>query len=337
MTGFGDPRWLALLWGVPALALLMALGALRRRRAVRRFADASLLIRTGERVRPIVRFVKACMLLAALTLTTVALARPLGEPVPTPIQRAGRDVIFMIDVSRSMLSEDIAPNRLERAKLMVEDALGALQGDRAALVAFAGTTVIKSPLTVDYGFVRLVLDQLDTDSVSRGGSLIGDAIRKTLAELVPDEEDGRFRDIILITDGEDHDSFPVEAAMEAADRDVRIIVIGLGDHETGAPIPVTDERGRRDYLEYEGEIVRSRLEESQLREIAAASRAGVYLPVRVGAIELDQVYRELVLDSERRDIEEQESPRRRELFQWLLAGAFSLLILEGFISERRRR
>lgn len=337
MTGFGDPQWLIYLWGVPILAVLMSLSARRRRRAVRRFADVALLRRTGDRVRPWARLLKACMTLVALGLTTIALARPLGDPVPTPMERSGRDVIFIVDVSRSMLAEDLAPNRLERAKLLVEDAISALEGDRVALVAFAGTTVIKSPLTVDYGFVRLMLDQLAPDSVSRGGSLIGDAIRKTLAELVPEDDDGRHRDIILITDGEDHDSFPVEAAMEARDRNVRIIVIGLGDHETGAPIPITDDAGRRAYLEYEGSIVRSRLEEAQLREIAAASREGVYFPVRLGAIEMDQVYRDLVREGERRLIEEQQAPRRRELFQWLLAGAFVLLVVEGLISERKRR
>src|SRR5690606_9702858 len=144
------------------------------------------------------------------------------------------------------------------------------------------------PLTSDYSFLRMMLDDLSTDSVSRGGSLIGDAIRRTLADLIPTEDDGRFRDIILITDGEDHDSFPVEAAQEAADRNVRLIVIGIGDHESGTPIPIIDERGRRTFLQHEGETVRSRLGEDQLRRIAAASRNGVYLPVRTGTIDLGQ-------------------------------------------------
>ncbi len=337
MTGFGDPRWLHLLWGVPALLLIMALAANRRWRLMHRFADVSLSQRIGDRARPVARVFKAAMILGALALTTVALARPLGEPVPTTVHRAGRDVIFLVDVSRSMLAEDLAPNRLERARLLVNDALDSLEGDRAALVAFAGTAVVKCPLTIDYGFIRMMLDELSPDSVSRGGSLIGDALRKTLAELTPKSDDARFRDIILITDGEDHDSFPVEAALEAAERGVRIIVIGLGDHENGAPIPIIDEFGRRAFLEYNGEIVRSKLEEKQLREIAAASAGGVYFPVRLGAIALDEVYRDLVRESERRDLEEEQTPRHRELFQWLLAGAFALLFFEGLISERRRK
>lgn len=334
---FGDSNWLLALWITPIVAALMALSERRRRLALRRFAATTLLPKISEGSRPVARLLKATMVLLALTLTTLALARPLGEPMPAPIVRSGQDVIFMLDVSRSMRAEDLAPNRLERAKLMIDDAIKSMTGQRVALVAFAGTTVIKSPPTNDYGFVRMMLNDLSTDSVSRGGSLIGDAIRKILADLLPAEDDGRMRDIILITDGEDHDSFPVEAAQQAAKRGVRLIVIGLGDAETGTPIPVVDERGRRTFLQYQGATVRSQLEETQLRQIAAASPRGVYLPVRTGTIDLAAVYQDLSRDRMRQEVEESETTRRRELFQWFLGAACALLVCEGLISERRRR
>ena len=336
LTALGHPSWLAALWLIPALALLIALAARRRRRLLHRFADDSVLPKISDRAWPIARAFKTTLLLTALALTTVALARPVGKPIPTPTVRTGHDVIFLIDVSKSMLAEDLAPNRLERAKLMVADTLRSLKGDRAALVAFAGTAVVKAPLTTDYGFVRMALDDLSTDSVSRGGSLIGDALRKTVAELVPKENDGRSRDIILITDGEDHDSFPVQAAQDAGERGVRIIAIGLGDPGAGAPVPVTDAQGRRTYLEYQGDTVRSRLDESMLRKVAATTPGGVYLPVREGTIKLDRVYQQLVSDRDRQSVEQDEAPRRQELFQWLLAGALALLFFEGLISERKK-
>lgn len=336
MTGFGDDQWLQALWLLPIPAILVMWSIVRRRRVARRFAETDIARSATERLRPLAATFKGICVIGALGLVMTALARPLGETIPTPIERSGRDVIFMLDVSRSMWAEDLAPNRLERAKLMIQDTLESLEGDRVALVAFAGTTVVAAPLTVDYGFVRMALDGMSPDSVSRGGSLIGDAIRKTMAELIPEEDEGRFRDIILLTDGEDHDSFPAEAALEAADRGVRIIVVGLGDHENGSPIPIRDERGRRGFIEHNGEVVRSRLKEDSLRDIALSSTNGLYLPVRRGDIDLGAVYRDLRRDSERRAIEEADATKKRELFQWALLGAFALLIVEGFISERRR-
>lgn len=332
----GDPRWLQMFWLVPFIAFALARSAWRRRLARGCFAEQILQPRVYESIRPIARWIKAVFILSSLALTTLALTRPLGAPIPTPIVNSGRDVVFLLDVSRSMLSEDLAPNRLERAKLMIADTLRALQGDRVALVVFAGTTVVKSPLTTDYGFVRLALDELQPDAVSRGGTLIGDAIRKSLAELVPEQPDGRDRDFVLISDGEDQESFPVEAAADAGAQGVRIITIGLGDAGAGSPIPIEDDRGRRTYIEYQGETVRSRLNETTLRDIATATPGGIYLPVRREAIHLDEVYTNLVRRRDADKEKSEQSSRRREYFQWLLGFAFGLLLLESLISERRR-
>jgi len=232
----------------------------------------------------------------------------------------------VLDVSRSMLARDLAPDRLGRAKLWVSDLLGSLRGDRVALVAFAGSAVVKAPLTTDYGFVRLALDELGPDSVSRGGTLIGDAIRATLRDLFDDAE-GRQRDIILITDGDDQESFPMEAAAEAGQRGVRIIAIGIGDPQ-GAAVP-----GAR----YQGRPVVSSLNPDTLRRVAAASARGAYLHAGSGAMELDRVYADLIRAAEQNQYDSTVAVAWTEAFQWLIAGALCLLVLEGFIGDVRRR
>lgn len=327
------PEWLAVIWVAPAIALV-ALWAIRGRRAGgRRFAhERTLGALTGSVsvARPVVRGALAAV---AAGLVAVALARPGWDPAPREVVRTGRDVVFVLDVSRSMLADDLKPSRLERAKIAIRDALEVVEGDRVGLVAFAGTAVVKCPLTLDTGFFRLALDALSTESVSRGGTLIGDALRATMDEMFDEEEDRR-RDIVLITDGEDHESFPVEAAAQAGEMGVRIIAIGLGDPAEGAVVPRV--AGGSAPLEYRGEVVRSRLDEETLRRVAAASEGGVYLGVRTGNIDLDEVYQELIRASERSALESRVALRYREGFQALLLAALGLLVMEMLIGDRRR-
>lgn len=327
------PEWLAAVWLAPAVALAL-LWALRARRAsARRFAEArtlGALTRRVSRGRPVVRI---GMVSLSAALIAVALARPGWNPQGREVVRSGRDVVFVVDVSRSMLAGDLAPSRLERAKIAIRDALGVIEGDRVGLVAFAGTAAVKCPLTLDYGFFRLALDELSPDSVARGGTLIGDALRTTLEEMFDEEEDRR-RDIVLITDGEDHESFPVEAAAQAGEMGVRIIAIGLGDPAEGAVVPRG--AGAAAPLEHRGEVVVSRLDEETLRRVAGASEGGVYLGVRTGNIDLDEVYQGLIRASERTELESRVAVRYTEGFQALLLAALALLVAESLIGDRRR-
>src|SRR5262245_10354754 len=209
-----DPIWLHALWAVPAAAAMLLLARWQTRRSLRRLVGPSLgptLVPGVSRVR---RWMRAAALLTSLGATCIALARPGWDPTPQKILRSGRDVAVLLDVSRSMLAEDLKPNRLERAKIAVRDLLDAAQGDRVGIIAFAGSASVRCPLTTDYSFARLALDNLSPETVPLGGTLIGDAIRAALDDLFKDGQD-RFRDIVLITDGEDHDSFPVQAASEA--------------------------------------------------------------------------------------------------------------------------
>lgn len=326
--------WLNALWALPVLAALAAWAMARRREALHRFVEAGLaplMAGSASVARPAM---KTAIVIAALGLAVVALARPQWNAVPQEVRREGRDVCFLIDVSRSMLAEDLAPNRLERAKLWVQDVLGVARGDRVAIVAFAGKAVVKCPLTHDYGFARLALDDLSPRSVGRGGTLIGDAIRAALSEVF-DTKEASYKDIVLITDGEDQESFPVEAAKAAGEAGVRIIAIGIGDETRGRPIPVADESGLRRPLQFQGQTVLSKLDGKTLREVAMASRDGVYFNVATGTIELDKVYQRLVRQAGRREMESTQAVRYEEKFQVFLAAALALLLVERLIGERR--
>ena len=332
---FLDLQMLLLLWVLPLLLGLFYHAGRQRRQGLARFAAIGLHPRLAASVSPARRRFKAGLLLAALATAVLAAARPAWNPVETVVERRGRDLVFMLDVSRSMLAEDLPPNRLERAKLAILDCLEQLEGDRVGLVVFAGTAVVKCPLTLDYGFFRLALEEVAAGSISRGGSLIGDALRTTLAEVFDDRQK-EYKDIILITDGEDQDSFPVEAAAEAGSRGIRLLAVGLGDEGQGSRIPVTDEQGRRDFMKYRGQEVWSRLDGDTLRQMANATPGGRYLNVATGAIDLGEVYRTLVAGAQKRDLESRTIERYDEKFQIFAALALLLLCIELGLGERRK-
>ncbi len=331
----GDDRWLAALWAVPVAGLLVSYALYRRTVLLRRLADARLLPALAASVSRGRAAAKSILLLGALGAIIFGLARPQWDAQPHEVRRLGRDVCFVIDVSRSMLAEDLAPNRLERTKIWMRDVLSAVKGDRVAIVAFAGSAVVKCPLTHDYGFARMALDDLSPDSVHRGGTLIGDAVRLAQREVF-DTEEASYKDIILITDGEDMESFPVEAAKAAGDAGIRIIAIGIGDENVGARIPMTDEFGRKTFVMHDGKPVMSRLDARTLREMALASRDGQYLNVATGTIELDQVYEHLIQQARQREMASADVVRYEEKFQMFLGLGLGLLVMEGLISGRKR-
>jgi Ca-activated chloride channel family protein len=328
------PEWLNLLWLAAGLAIVLALSLRAQRAAAWSFASGAMrdfVVRGGPSWR---RSVRALLMLVALTLVVLSLAKPAYGEKSKTVTRSGRDVVFVLDVSRSMMAQDLAPNRLERAKLMIRDALPVIEGDRVGLVAFAGTASVRCPLTYDHSFFRLALDELSPRSVSRGGTMIGDALRVTLNTLFGDEQaEGRTRDIILITDGEDQGSFPIEAAQQASEAGVRVIALGLGS-DTGSPVPAATNRGP-EYMRYDGEVVRSTLDAATLAKIAEETPGGVFLKVGTGVLDLDTVYQRLILSADKREMESREETTMIERFQWLLLPAIGLLLLEPFVRERR--
>lgn len=324
-----------LLWSVPLLVGLYIYAAQRRRKTLEGFADTEIVAKLNRSVDRTRRVWKMVLVILAYSLIIAALVRPAWNPKPRTVVRRGRDVVFVLDVSRSMLAEDLAPNRLDRAKYSILDAVDRLQGDRVGLIAYAGTSAVKCPLTLDYGFFRTMLERVTVESIDRGGTLIGDALRRALDDVFDDQEK-RYKDIVLITDGEDHDSFPVDAAGSVGNRGIRIIAIGLGDENVGRRIPITDEQGRKSFVIHDGQEVWTRLDADMLREIANATPGGRYINVATGAMDFGDIYSKLIADAEKRFLEAETVERYEEKFQIFVVLAFITLLAQLFISERRR-
>lgn len=309
----------------------------RKRRLLKQLAPPELLASINTSVSPSRQVFKAVLLMAAFAAIAVALTRPAWNPTPREVKRKGRDVVILLDTSRSMLAEDIRPNRLERAKLAIRDLMETIRGDRIGIITFAGSASVKCPLTQDYAFVRMVLDQITTESAPRGGTNVGDAIRKAVNDVF-DQQVKEYKDVILITDCDDQaESFPVQAAESAAQQGIRIIAVGLGNPNDGARIPVTGEDGTRTFLKYQGREVWTKLDEQTLRQVATATPGGAYIPVQTGTFDLGRIYTDLVASAQRRELESTTVLQYDEKFQIFLALALILIVTEECISERRKK
>ena len=334
MFRFGTQGALWALFAVPALAAFLLYAAGRRRQALERFGDADLIARLSQTVNRRGRRVKAVLLLAAVGALVLTLARPqFGTRVET-VRREGQDIMVALDLSVSMLAEDIAPNRLERAKLAVSRLIDRLEGDRIGLVAFAGQAFIQSPLTVDYGAARLFLNAMDPGLVPVQGTDLGAALSLSL-DAFGDQDDAEHRILVLFTDGEDHEGAIEENLERALQAGVRIYTVGFGSDE-GVPIPDFDEQGRRrGFLrDDEGAVVTTRLQEEPLVRLAEATR-GRYIRVSQRGGELAALAEELT-EMEGREIEAQQVTQFEEQFQVFLGLGLLLLLGEMLIPERRR-
>lgn len=330
----GNEEALRLLFLALGLVVFYFWAFWRRGAALKKIASSEMLGKINNSVSVPKKIFKSLLVVAAFVMIVIALTRPAWNPKPKEVKRKGRDVVILLDVSRSMLAEDIKPNRLERAKIAIRDLLSVLDGDRVGLVTFAGSSSVKCPLTQDYAFMRMALADITTESTARGGTLIGDAIRKAIEDVFGKGGE-QYKDIILITDGDDHESFPEEAAAKAGEQGIRIIAIGLGNDDEGTPIPVVDEEGRKTFLKYKGEVVRSRLGGDTLRQVALNSAGGTYLPVKTGTFDLDKIYQDLVLSARKRELEETTILEYDEKFQIFLAVAIGLIFCEMLVRERR--
>jgi Ca-activated chloride channel homolog len=331
---WGFPTALFALWLVPLIGFLLIRAHLKRRDAARRFVEQPMVERLLPAFDTSRVWLKAVLVMVALTLSIVAMARPRFGFDLKEISSRGVDLFVLLDVSRSMLAEDVKPNRLERAKSDVLDLLQRLEGDRVGLIVFAGAPVVQVPLTTDQGFFRIALEDVDSDSAPRGGTLIGDAIRKALESM--EARADRDQAIVLITDGGDQDSFPAEAATQAAERNVRIITVGLGDASEGARIPQRADSGGLTFVQHEGQEVWSKMDESLLEKIATTT-LGAYVPARTLSYDLGQIYDDQLAKLTQGEINTEQRKRYREQFQLFAIPAFLLLLLDSYIPAYRRR
>ncbi|MCP4542347.1 MAG: VWA domain-containing protein [Chloroflexi bacterium] len=330
---FAKPNYLGLLGLVPLAALFAAWAVSQRQAALARLGLPSLIQTLSVSVSLRNRRWKTALWFIALVALVLALARPLwGTQVMVRAQE-GVEVMVVLDVSASMMAEDIKPNRLARAKLTIEDLMDRLGGNEMGLVIFSGAAFIQFPLTADFYTARSFLDGAGPWSISRPGTALGDAIRVAMDGFP--EERATSRVILLLTDGEGHEGDPVAAAQEAAADGVVVHAIGFGS-PAGEPIPIRDANGA--LVGYkknaQDETVLSRLDEIKLQQIAAETD-GLYFRASAGGEEIDAIV-ETIATLETGEQEGQFETQGVERFEWFAGAALLALTAELLISDRRR-
>lgn len=325
-----NPEALYFLWLVPLWIGLAYYARIRRRRAARAFVSQAMHERLLPPDSPARFWLKTGLWALALVCVLLAAARPRFGVYFTQIRQRGGDLYVLLDVSRSMTARDVAPNRLQRAKEDIKVLANKLEGVRMGLIAFAGRPVVQCPLTSDSGFFRLALDDVDTDSAPRGGTAIGDAIRKAL-EVLP-KDGSRDQALLLITDGGDQDSYPMEAAEAAEERNIPVFAVGIGDPEEGAPVPG---KTAGSVMTYQGKEVRSQLDEDLLRKIALTTR-GAYVPFGVRGYDFEDLA-ERIRKMQGEESNELKRKRMREQYQVFLGLGLLIFVLEMFVRRFPRR
>lgn len=328
---FGQPLFLTALLLVPLAFLLILWGARRRQAAFKRLGDPALVQRLSASVNWRGRRWRDGLWLLALTLLIVALARPQWGTQTQPVERQGVQLMVALDVSNSMLAQDIRPSRLVRAKTAISELMDRLDGDEIGLVLFSGASYIHFPLTSDYTTAKSFLDTADTRSIARQGTALADAIRTAMTGF--DQSRTSQKAIIIVTDGETHDADALAAAQQAAQQGVVIYTIGLGSAE-GANIPEYNQFGQLVGYKTDntGQTVISRLNEDILRQIASIT-GGQYWLGGSGS-ELDALAAELDR-LQTGEVESRTAFIYVERYQWFLLVAFLAMAAAELIPDRK--
>ncbi|NQT90199.1 MAG: VWA domain-containing protein [Candidatus Omnitrophica bacterium] len=331
---FADIHFAFAFWAILAVALFIAWAFNARKKTLQKFAQTETLNEIASSVNFKRQLVRHALLVVVLALSVAALMRPQWGFQWEEVKRKGLDILIAIDTSKSMLATDVKPNRLKRSEFAVKDLIKKLKGDRIGLIAFAGTAYLQCPLTIDYNGFLLALNDLSVDTIPRGGTSISSAIR--LGIKIYENELRENKILIIIADGEDHEGDPVRLAQEAKKQGVKIYCIGIGTTE-GELIQLTDEKGRKSFLkDKQGNVVKSRLNEKVLQEVALTT-GGAYVHASGAEFGLDWIYEDKLSKMEKRDIKAQMSKRYYERFQIPLAMALILLLIESFITDKKRR
>lgn len=319
---------------LPALAVLFLLLQIWKKRAQKKFADLSLLKRLTPDKSDFKSSLKFLIFLLGLSALILGLVNPkIGTKLET-VKREGVDIVFALDVSKSMLAEDIAPNRLEKAKRLISEIINQLASDRIGIIAYAGQAYPQLPITTDYGAAKMFLQSMNTDMLTSQGTAIDAAI--DLASTYYDDEDQTNRVLFIISDGEDHSGGKAAEAVETAvDAGIRIYTIGVGKAK-GAPIPIK-RNGIVESLkkDSQGEVVITKLNEEVLKDIAEEGN-GEYIDGThtEGAVEY---IKEQLNQMDKKEFEAKQFAEFKDQFQWFLGAGLFFLFLDIFVLDRRTK
>ncbi len=332
--GFFEPVWLLVGLLAVVAVLLLEIGAYRRRsQALRLFVASHLVDTLAASVSRTRRLWKRLLLVGAVACLFLALARPHLFYRWEEETRTGLDLLVAMDCSKSMLTEDVKPNRLERAKLAVSDFADQLPDDRLGLIAFAGDAFLQVPLTLDHDAFQTAVRELDTDTIPRPGTDVGTAINEAVSAVASQASNTKI--LLLVTDGEDLEGRAVSAAENAAKAGLKIYTIGVGT-PGGDFIPERDDSGALMYLhDSDGNIVKSRLDESTLKQIAEVT-GGAYVPLGQRGEGLQEIYQKYIATLPRHQLESRRHKVQFEQYEWPLGLSILMLVASMLIGERSR-
>jgi len=332
MFRLAHPLILYLLLVIPLLVLLFVYARRRKKKALSAFGDLNLVLRLIPEYSGSREILKFIIWTIAWTLIVIGLADPQTGSKLEKIKRQGIDMIFALDVSNSMLAQDITPNRLERAKQAIIHLLGKLDNDRVGLVIFAGKSYIQMPLTTDYSATRLFLSNINPGMIPVQGTAIGDAIETSASAFGNNKQS---KAIILITDGENHEDNAIEAAQAVAAKGIRVYTIGIGIPE-GAPIPVYSGNTQIGYKkDAQGITIITRLDEPMLRDIAKAGK-GIFVRANNSQSGVQEVF-DQINKLEKAEYNEAFFSDYEDRFQFFILAALILILGEVLIADRKGR
>ena len=328
MFRFGEPTYLYLLLLLPFLAAFYLYSNYKRRKNIRRFGDPVLLAQLMPDVSKYRPDVKFWILFAAIGLFSVLLARPQFGSKLEKVKRKGVEVIIALDISNSMLAQDVQPSRLEKAKRLISRLVDELDNDKVGMIVFAGDAFTQLPITSDYISAKMFLESINPSLISKQGTAIGEAINLAARSFTPQEGVGRA--IIVITDGENHEGGAVEAAKAAAEKGIQVNVLGVGMPD-GAPIPA---EGTNDYRrDREGNVIVTRLNEAMCQEIAKEGK-GIYVRVD-NSNSAQKAINQEVNKMAKSDVESKVYTEFNEQFQAIAWIILLLLLAEILILDRK--
>ena len=329
MFRFANPDFLYLFFLLPVLVAVFLYCNHRRRQNIRKYGDPALLqelMPTVSKYRPDVKF---WLTFAALALTIFMLARPqFGSKMET-VKRSGVEAVIALDISNSMLAEDVTPSRLEKAKKLISRLVDTFNNDKVGMIVFAGEAFTQLPITSDYVSAKMFLESINPSLITTQGTDIGAAIRLAMKSFTPN--DGVGRSIVVITDGENHEGGAIEAAKEAAEKNMQVFILGIGSPD-GSPIP--EERGSNHFRkDKDGNVIVTRLNEQMCQEIAKAGN-GMYIRVD-NSNSAEKILNEEISKLAKTDVESQVFTDFDEQFQALAWLVLILLVVEMLILERK--
>lgn len=323
--------WFWTLLVIPVIIILFLALQLWKRSAQNKFANNTIIKRLSPNkslFKPVLKLIVLCLAFASLS---IALVNPKNGSKLETVKREGVDIVFAVDVSKSMLAEDVAPNRLDKSKQLVTQIINNLASDRVGIIAYAGKAFPQLPITTDYASAKMFLQNMNTDMLSSQGTAIDEAI--TLAKTYYDDDQQTNRVLIIISDGEDHGESSASVAEEASKEGIRIFTIGVGDTK-GGPIPIKRNGVVLNYKkDRQGETVITRLNEETLKNIADEAD-GAYINGRITGNVVDEI-KDILNKMDKTEFEAKQFADFEDQFQWFLGIAIALLFIDIFLLERK--